>query len=270
MMITVLGAAGFIGSHIVKLLQDNNEPCYAPARNEDLAGKDLGDVIYCIGLTADFRSKPFETVEAHVSKLADVLQHCTFNSLTYLSSARVYINCNVAEAKEDSVIPVNPLDADELYTLTKLTGERICLSSGKKVRIVRLSNVYGNDSNSENFLTDVIRKILRDKSVSFNVLLSSAKDYIHINDAVELVVKIATGGRSLIYNVASGFNTSNEEIMTALKQELAFEVDISKADKAIIFPVINIDRIRQEFNYKPQNIITFIPNLINSYHNVSN
>jgi len=35
---------------------------------------DPGHVIYCIGLTADFRQKPFETIEAHVSKLAEVAQ----------------------------------------------------------------------------------------------------------------------------------------------------------------------------------------------------
>jgi nucleoside-diphosphate-sugar epimerase len=269
-MITILGAGGFIGSHIIKLLQNDNAAFYAPARNEELGDRDLGDIIYCIGLTADFRSKPFETVEAHVCKLAHIFQKCTFNSLTYLSSARVYINCAAAEVNEDAIIPVNPLDPDELYTLTKLTGERICLSSGKKVKIVRLSNVYGNDGGSENFLTDVITKILRDKAVSFNVLPSSAKDYIHINDVASLLVQIATIGQSVIYNVASGFNTSNAEIIAALTKQLQFDVDLSAAGKAVIFPLINIEKIKQEFNYTPGNITTFIPNLINSYHNVSN
>ncbi len=267
-MITVLGAGGFIGSHIIQLLQNNGTPYYAPARDEMLENKDLGDVIYCIGLTADFRSRPFETVEAHVCKLAHVLNNCTFNSLTYLSSARVYINCPASPVQEDAVIPVNPLDPDELYTLTKLTGERICLSSGKLVRIARLSNVYGDDSASDNFLTAVISTILREKSVSFNVLPGSAKDYIHVGDAAALLVRIATGGRSQVYNIASGFNTSNAEIIETLKENLSFDVDLSAADKTIIFPLISIEKIKQEFTYEPGNITTFIPHLINHYKNV--
>ena len=165
-MITVLGAGGFIGSHIVKSLQSGNIDHFAPSRNEVLTGKDLGDIIYCIGLTADFRNKPFDTVEAHVCKLSGVLQTCTFNSLTYLSSARVYINCKEKIVHESAVIPVDPFDSSELYTLTKLTGERLCLSSGKKVKIVRLSNVYGEDPNSENFLHQILSSVTSDKSLS--------------------------------------------------------------------------------------------------------
>ncbi|MES2850099.1 MAG: hypothetical protein V4685_13660, partial [Bacteroidota bacterium] len=91
-MITVLGASGFIGSSIMKKLKEQNTQYFAPERNEVITNRDLGDVIYCIGLTADFRTKPFETVDAHVCKLKQVLNECTFNSLTYLSSSRVYIN----------------------------------------------------------------------------------------------------------------------------------------------------------------------------------
>ena len=269
-MITVLGANGFIGSHIIALLKNNNEQFYAPERNESLKNKNLGDIIYCIGLTADFRFKPFETVEAHVTKLANVLQNCIFNSLTYLSSSRVYINCPDNEVNEVSVIPINPQDPDELYTLTKLTGERICLSSGKKVKIVRLSNVYGEEKESDNFLTNVINKILRDKVVSFSLLPSSAKDYINIDEATALLVKIASHGQSKIYNVGSGFNTTNAELIASLHKLLQFDVDLTNATKAIIFPVMNIEKIKQEFNYAPTNIITFIQHMIKRYNNVSN
>lgn len=261
-MITVLGAGGFIGSHIVKFLQSENVDHYTPSRNEVLTGKDLGDIIYCIGLTADFRNKPFDTVEAHVCKLSDVLQTCKFNSLTYLSSARVYINCK-GKCAESAVIPVDPFDSSELYTLTKLTGERLCLSSGKKVHIIRLSNVYGEDSNSENFLQQILRSITTHKSLSLTLSLSSSKDYITIDDAVKLIVQIAARGRELAYNIASGINTSNEEIITELKKYFNFSVDLSNAAKEIIFPEIDIQKIKKEFGYTPKNILSEIHNLIN-------
>src|SRR5687768_14738265 len=89
-MITVLGSQGFVGRHVVQELEQRGLPYFAPPREAPLSGTPLGDVIYCIGLTADFRSRPFETVEAHVVKLRDVLEGCDLDSLLYLSSTRVY------------------------------------------------------------------------------------------------------------------------------------------------------------------------------------
>ncbi len=53
-------------------------------------GADLGHAFYCIGLTADFRSRPFETIEAHCGLLKEVLSGSRFSSFVYLSSTRVY------------------------------------------------------------------------------------------------------------------------------------------------------------------------------------
>ncbi|NOT52326.1 MAG: SDR family oxidoreductase [Chitinophagaceae bacterium] len=267
-MITVLGAGGFIGSHLVKLLKARDIEYYGPSRDEKLGKTSLGDIIYCIGLTADFRQKPFETVEAHVCRLASILQFCDFNSLTYLSSARVYINCKQKKVDESTVLPVDISDSDELYTLTKLTGERICLSSGKKVRIVRLSNVYSNDLEQESFITEIINTISSKKEISFNLSLSSGKDYVPVEDAADLIVSIATGGKEAIYNVASGQNTTNEAIINELKKYFNFSVDMSRANKEILFPEIDIARIKNEFNYVPSDILNSISNLINTSKNV--
>ena len=89
MKFTVLGSSGFIGSHVASLAATNGHDVVCPTRNANLAGRSLGHAIYCIGLTADFRTRPHETIHAHVSKLQEVLQTTTFDSLVYLSSTRV-------------------------------------------------------------------------------------------------------------------------------------------------------------------------------------
>jgi len=79
MKFTVLGAGGFIGSHLLAHLRQAGHDCFAPARGDaTLFAEELGHVIYCIGLTADFRSRPFDTVRAHVCLLADVLEKAPF------------------------------------------------------------------------------------------------------------------------------------------------------------------------------------------------
>src|SRR5919197_813364 len=65
--VTVLGASGFIGGHLAKHFRALGYECLTPGRNEpSLYETDLGDVIYAIGLTADFRQRPLDTIEAHV------------------------------------------------------------------------------------------------------------------------------------------------------------------------------------------------------------
>jgi len=64
-----------------------------PTRDESLDGRDLGHIIYCIGITADFRRRPHDTITAHVTKLQEVLTRTSFESLVYLSSTRVYSRC---------------------------------------------------------------------------------------------------------------------------------------------------------------------------------
>jgi len=114
--ITVLGSSGFIGSHLVNKLRELNVSYYCPSREEDLTKKNLGDVIYCIGLTADFRSRPFDTVTAHVCKLLTILQECRFDSLLYLSSTRLYMYESIlTRAKEESGIITNSMRVSDLY-----------------------------------------------------------------------------------------------------------------------------------------------------------
>jgi len=250
-MITVLGASGFIGSSIVKKLKEQNVPCFAPERDEVITNRNLGDIIYCIGLTADFRTKPFETVEAHVCKLKEVLSQCIFNSLTYLSSSRVYINSTNYMAFEEDRILVDPLNFEDLYTLTKLTGERLCLSCGKKVKVVRLSNVVGKQSPA-NFLTAAIDSIESNGNVILHQQLSSSKDYIFIDDVVELLLKISVNGTRSIYNVASGYNTSIQQVMDALSAYFNFSYSVQEGAGEVIFPLVSNQKICDEFNFLPK------------------
>lgn len=251
-MVTVLGSTGFIGKNIIEKLIFDNIPFYAPSKTDDLTNKNLGDIIYCIGLTADFRSKPFETINAHVCKLNEVLSTCHFNSLTYLSSTRVYINSTKSIVAENDKILIDPLNPDDLYTLSKVTGERLCLSSGKKIKIIRLSNVLGKSDTSTNFLSSIISNIKKEKFVQFKQTLSSSKDYIFIDDVVDMILKIVFSGKEYIYNLASGKNITNEIVVSELQKYFTFSFSIDENPTKTIFPIISNDKLCSEFDFKPK------------------
>lgn len=265
-MITVLGAGGFIGSHIIRKLDSLGIVYYAPNRNENLQDKDLGDIIYCIGLTADFRQHPMETVEAHVCKVLDILQNAKFESFLYLSSTRMY-GVDVAFAAEANTFKVNPSNLSDLYNISKIMGESLLHACGHPVHIARLSNVYGKDFDSHNFLSDVIQQAIDQNHVILETTLDSEKDYISIDDAVNILIQIALGGKQVVYNVASGINTSNREIMERLSSLTRCQVDVQPDAREIKFPQINVELTRSEFAYQPSKLMADIDHLVQLYMN---
>ena len=258
---TILGSNGFIGSHLVRKIQENAFVCNCPERDDKLPKKDLGHIIYCIGVTADFRRRPFDTVDAHVCKLLDIIKNHDFDSLTYLSSARVYQG-NSESCREESVIQVNPLEFENLYNISKIMGEAVCFASGKKVRVVRLSNVYGDDYNSDNFLSSVIRDAILKKKVILKTSLESEKDYISVHDVTDILLKIAHTGRFSLYNVASGRNTSNLEIMKKLQDLTKCEVIVDPIAKKVTYPKISIQKIQNEFSFSPTYLLDDLQKII--------
>lgn len=263
-MITVLGASGFIGHRLFERLEALNLERYAPTRDEDLSRKHLGDVIYCIGLTADFRSRPFDTVEAHVCKLLDVVRGCDFDSLLYLSSTRLY-DPEVDSTTEDSPLRLAPLNPGDLYNISKAMGESIALNCGRRTRVARISNVYGGDVTSDNFLPTIIRDAVTARKVVLQTSAASAKDYISVDDVVDGLIHIATRGRERIYNLASGVNISNGELAERLRSLTNCDLEYSPSAPTVIFPPINIERLQNEFPFTPSRLLGDLAHLVELY-----
>jgi nucleoside-diphosphate-sugar epimerase len=264
-VITILGAKGFIGSHLVQRLERDGIAYDAPPRDASLTDRPLGDAIYCIGLSADFRSRPFDTVEAHVSKFNELLRAGNFESLTYLSSTRVYIGAASDISEETSNLLVNPNTPNDIFNLSKLMAESVALQSGRNVRLVRVSNVYGADFTSENFLSSIIRDIVRTGKVTLYTTLDSEKDYISLEDVVDGLLKIAQGGTQKLYNLASGRNTSNAQFVEHLHRITGAAFEVAPNASVLRFPPISIARMQQEFGFAPANVLDDLEKLVALY-----
>lgn len=260
-MITVLGALGFIGSRVVKRLAALGRDHRAIHRDDALPDTSLGDVIYCIGLTADFRSRPFDTVEAHVCKLLEVLRDCDFESLLYLSSTRVYKDTT----SEETPIRIAPLDANDLYNASKAMGESVVLNCDRHTRVARISNVYGDDFTSNNFLSSIIRDAIVQRKITLRTSADSAKDYISIDNVVDGLIRIATEGKDRIYNLASGVNVSNAQLAETLQRLTGCTVEFAEHARSVIFPPVNVDRLRTEFDFRPSDVLADMPQLLDLY-----
>lgn len=259
---TVLGASGFIGAHLVAHLRQRRHDCAAPARDAVLdPAADHGHLIFCIGLTSDFRRRPLETVEAHVCVLREVLRDLRFSSLTYLSSTRVY--AGAADTDEATALRVDPHAADDLYNLSKLLGESMCLNAGRAgARVARLSNVVGLRPDADIFIDQLLDEGFATGAIRFRTAPGSTKDYVHIDDAVAALESIALCDHAGIFNIASGESTSNAQIAQMIERHLGFTCSFAPDAPEWRFAPIRIERARALLGFAPRPFRDFFPDYL--------
>ena len=261
---TVLGARGFIGSHLVRRLDSLGVEHEAPSRDEDLRGRDLGTVFDCAGLTADFRCRPLDAVDAHVCRVEHLLRNCRADSLVYLSSIRLYRG-GVSPVREEDAISFRPGSADDLYNASKAAGEALTLTSHPQGRVVRLAHVYGADFHSENFLSTVLRDVIDGGEITLRTALDSTRDFISVDDVVGCLIEIASSGRHRIYNVASGREVSNRKLAARLTELTGCRVSVAPGAPPAAMPAVSVDRVREEFGFEASNLLADLPELIALY-----
>lgn len=270
-LFTIFGGGGFIGRHLANALRATGMSVSTPERDTpiDSLGA-LGHVIFCAGLTADFRTRPYDTMEAHVGLVSRILAFGEFESLVYLSSTRIYDGAD--SGSEEMTFTIDPWSPNDLYNISKLAGETLCLNhDNPRVRVARLSNVYGTGMYSagggaQNFLGSIIRDAISKQHVELHSAPGSAKDYIHIGDVVRALALISIDGSERIYNVASGHTVSHEQLLDRLSEITGCTWSTAPDSPHVGFPKIMTERITAAFTgagllWSPARLLDRLPDL---------
>jgi UDP-glucose 4-epimerase len=249
---TVLGAGGFIGQHLVRHLRQHGESVRTPARDApEVYDQDLGRVIYCVGLTGDYVERPLDTVDAHVCFFTSLLRRARFSSFVYLSSTRLY-DGQAGPAHETATLTLDPHDKRHIYGFTKGLGEALCHAfPDRGLVIARLSSVYDNALEADNFIHGICRKALAAPTLEVATSSTTERDYIHIDDVCRALHRLTQSARHAIYNVASGVNLTNRELVDIVSRATGCRITIREqaADRPV--PRIDISRLQQEFAISP-------------------
>jgi nucleoside-diphosphate-sugar epimerase len=262
-VITVVGASGFIGGHLVAELERRGLPHSVPGRHERLAGRELGDVVYCAGVTGDFRRRPLDTVAAHVGDLEALLRTTEVSSLVYLSSIRMYRSPGTAT--EDDPLELVPSDPDQLYDLSKALGEAIVLRCVVPALVVRLANTYGVDVGSTNFLPSILRDALHGGEITLHTSLDSTRNYVGVGDVATAIVALMESGARGTYNIAGERALSHREVTERLRELTGCEVRVADGAPTHTEPEISIDRLRATIDYSPESLLDALPRLTDGY-----
>jgi len=247
---TVLGAGGYLGQALTVRLENAGHCVHAITRAALPAlletRRPVGHVIDCIGLTGDFRTRPLDTAQAHVGITAQCLAALRCDSFLFVSSSRVY--ARAASTREDAMLACAPSDSSDLYNLTKLAGEALCLSDPHPTRrVVRLSNVYGPGLGEDTFLGQLLAEGQVTGSVRFRQSENSAKDYVSLEQVLRILPLIALHGSARLYNVAAGRNTTHAAIAAALHDSLGWDTTFEPGAPTVCFPPIETARLDAEF-----------------------
>jgi len=289
MKIFVTGGAGFIGNHLVNTLLKNGNiiTIFDNFSNSDKtsissfldkgvkviegditkleditnASKDHQVVIHLAAKISvkDSIKNPCETFRVNVDGTKNVLTACKINNIKKLivaSSAAVYGegNQNSKLTEKSKTNPISP------YGESKIMMEKEIKKNASNYNIeyviLRFFNIYGIGQSSE--YAGVITKFLEKIQNNENLVVfgdgMQTRDFVSIQDVVNLIYDVLTHDKNGIFNIASGKVTTIKELaemMISLSKE-NLKIDFLPLRKGDIkHSAADISLAKENFDFTP-------------------
>tara|TARA_B100000029_G_scaffold509814_1_gene599821 strand:- start:1115 stop:1942 length:828 start_codon:yes stop_codon:yes gene_type:complete len=265
---TIFGQ-GFVGTNISIFLKKRKCKIFIPKKGKYKFKKNLHNVIYCIG-NQNWLKDPKITFDANLGLVREIIFNNKFDSFTLLSTTRLYFANVEGKTSENDPVRINSNKKNFLYNSLKIAAENLCLTlNNKNIKVIRMSNLYGDNFTNQAYLLPTwIRNSILNKKIDLYINKNSTKDFIYVDDAFDVLLKIIKKGKYRVYNVASGKNIKLFKILKEIKKITNCKINYTNRSNIVKEPKINIKRIVNEFNFKPKNnLIDLLNDLIINYKN---
>lgn len=223
MKVIIIGANGFLGSHIVRLCLDKNWQVFATYNNNQdnipsqankihIAGiKKLKDDFNIVFTTAgNFTQDHSGLMSSNVILTNQLTKLFKSAKLVFVSSISVYgIHQDIIDENSSFSNPTT-------YGLSKIAGEFITLGHAN-FSIVRFTNLYGSGMITKSFIPTIIKDAIKNRAI---ILKNKIRmhDYLAVEDAASFCIKAGSTDKNGIYLGATGKSVSNLEIAKILQK----------------------------------------------------
>ncbi|MBI4066029.1 NAD-dependent epimerase/dehydratase family protein [Candidatus Kaiserbacteria bacterium] len=291
MKVLVTGGAGFIGSHLVKLLANGGinvrvldslihgqkeglpkavEFIQGDIRDSDAVKHAMQDITHIVHLAAlvsvtESMTDPVSTNNVNVAGTENVLFSARESGamrFVYATSAAVYGDEPSLPKKESS--PLRPLSP---YAVSKVINE---LQSDMYNRVFGLStiglrffNVYGLGQSGNHPYASVIPRwiemLKKEKSITIYGDGSQTRDFVHVRDVAEAIYSALMSDATGVFNVASGKETSLNDLLLIIKNKYPKQFEIKNETARagdILRSVADISESKRALSFKPTIEIT--------------
>lgn len=216
-------------------------------------------IFHCAGYgqPSKFLNNQFSTISLNTSVLLKLIQCLDINGkIIYLSSSEVYSGFNGEYPNEKDIGNSSPGDIRACYIEGKRCGEAIIntlnnsMISGISIRLA-LAYGPGTKDDDERALNQFIKSSINTNNISLLDKGKSIRRYIFIDDAIEMIINIASKGKEDVYNVGGIERVSILELAQTIQNITGCSVTIPKKSNGLIGAPENvgldISRYQNEF-----------------------
>lgn len=244
MKILITGIYGFLGSNLAKKLSQKHD--VVGLYNTPKAIQ-LNESVTCFGRLDQINFIPDVIVMCHaavssgatnvdrktlfqsnVAFTSQVLEKFPTSRIIYISSVSVFGN-NFEVIDENTF--VNPLTE---YAISKLAGEKEMIKNPKS-SIIRFSSLYGEGMKENTLIPNYCNQALQTKSIEVWGTGKRFQNYIHINDAINLIEKLLLNNPKINFPLLGVFSKeySNEEVAKIISDLTHSEIKYINEDNSL-------------------------------------